>query len=885
MNKMQKIKQMLYMLIFIGIIYCLPIERFVPYLLPLSFVVCAIVFAYGLWHAKKRGLFVVLLSGLLVFGLSGQSYAYDIVNCGSERGQEAQTDCIRRNIIGLRGDLCGAEMNGRTVDNKLKNKAYYVQARISELRAAGVNIDSDMSSTAECATEYAEYAADTQRRFEDDCKKVIETFEEGMKDCWACDMVEIMLLAIQRVAAEAYHVLRNFSYGLLAVMFLFWIAFKVMYMVSGLSDYEAFFTELLFRSVAVLISVALLQAPVVDFFRIAVSPFVSMSAGLAGELTKASLTDGQTTFYDAVVSGSGLSLNQEDPKENCMLYCDYLAEADESQLKYTRQQLVSMGLTDSGGGLTPTGQFMMQQMNGTGYSSSQSDQMGYLAFLDYRSFSGMMCLTCQTYNQSLPYVAIGERLACYGIHHGIDKADIAGVFEIDFKEWGIYLPNIPYIIVGYALVIAFSIISLIVGFYIMDIVLRMGYVIALLPLLIAAWAFPISREYTKKGWDLLIFGLLEFIGVALMMALFMNVFLCLMPGGNGSGASQITTNVINYMKENNQDDVESLFVIFAFMPSDAATVATMVAALASPFAVGFTFLIMILIVVFIGYKMLSSVKGVVSNLSGISPGIPNVTLGAVAGMVQAGVAAAGLAATGVQVMGSKLSKKAGSSISKKASSSRFSDVDPTSSGAEGKNIADEVNKPKKQTGQKAGQAIEKGTDSTAKAMDETGKGIGKGGRSAGKGLMNSGKAACSSGYGAIVGVPMMIAGAAIAAVSTVAEAGVRTGAAAVKYGGKAAGKAVQKGGAAYDKMRASMKKRGEALKGGDNRMRNRGWDKIESGAKLMQNGTLTGGLSGLKTVIAGVILLQMGKVIPSAGKMWTAITGRVKNRTIQSPPK
>ena len=297
MTKIQKMKQMLYILIFIGIVYHLPIEQFVPYLLPLSFIGCAAIFAYGLWYVKQRGLLVILLSALLLtIGNGKPVYAYDIVNCGTERGQEAQTECVRRNIIGLRGDLCGADMNGRTVDSNLKNKAYYVRARINDLRAAGVNIDADMSAVSECATEYAEYAADTQKRFEEDCQKVIETFEEGMKDCWACDMMEIMLLAIQRVAAEAYHILRNFAYGLLAVMFLFWIAFKVMYMVSGLSDYESFFTELLFRSIAVLISVALLQAPVVDFFRIAVSPFVSMSAGLAGELTKASLADGETTL-------------------------------------------------------------------------------------------------------------------------------------------------------------------------------------------------------------------------------------------------------------------------------------------------------------------------------------------------------------------------------------------------------------------------------------------------------------------------------------------------------------------------------------------------------------------------------------------------------------
>ena len=881
MNKKNKLKQMLYMLIFVGIIYCLPIERFVSYLVPVSFIGCAMIFAYGLWNAKKRGLFVVLLGMLLALGINGPASAYDIVNCGAERGQEAQTDCVRRNIIGLRGDLCGAEMNGRTVDNKLKNKAYYVQSRINELRAAGVHIDSDMSSTADCATEYAEYASDTERRFETDCKKVIETFKEGMKDCWACDMVEIMLLAIQRVAGEAYHLLRNFAYGLLAVMFLFWIGFKVMHMVSGLSDYESFFTELFFRAIAVIISVALLQAPVVDFFRIAVSPFVSMSAGLAGVLTKASITDGSTTFYDSVVQNSGLSLSQDDPKENCMLYCDYLAEADESQLKYTRQQLVSMGLTNSAGGLTETGQFMMQQIEGGGYSADQSAQMGHLAFIDYRSFSGMMCLTCQTYNQSLPYVAIGERLACYGIHHGIDKIEIENLIKIPLKDFGIYIPNIPYMIVGYALIISFSIISLIVGFYIMDIILRMGYVIALLPLLIAAWAFPISREYTKKGWDLLIFGLLEFVGVALMMAIFMNIFLCIMPGGGG----QVTTDIINYMKENNEKDVESLFVIFAFMPSDAATVATIVATMGSPLAIGFTFLLMILIVVFLGYKMLSSVKSVVSNLSGISPGIPNVTLGALAGMVQAGVAAAGLATTGVQVMGSKLASKAGKSISKKASSSRFSDMDPTKLGAEGENAANEVNKPKKQTGQKTGKAIEQGSDAAAKGMDEAGKGIGKGGRAAGKGLMNSGKAASKTGYGAIIGVPMIIAGALISVGSTVAEAGLRVGAKVVKYGGKAAGKTVQKGGAAYDKIREGAKKRREILKGGDNRMRNRGWDKIEAGAKRMQDGTFTGGLAGLKTVISGALLLQVGKVLPSAGKMWGAITGRIKNRTVQSPPK
>ena len=91
------------------------------------------------------------------------------------------------------------------------------------------------------------------------------------------------------------------------------------------------------------------------------------------------------------------------------------------------------------------------------------------------------------------------------------------------------------------------------------------------------------------------------------------------------------------------------------------------------------------------------------------------------------------------------------------------------------------------------------TEQTGKGVKAAGKGMQAGGKAAqagGKGMMNAGKALSSTGLGAIVGVPMMLAG------------GVTY---AAGKGAEIAGKATQKVGSAMQKGGKAMKKTGEKI--------------------------------------------------------------------------
>ena len=121
-----------------------------------------------------------------------------------------------------------------------------------------------------------------------------------------------------------------------------------------------------------------------------------------------------------------------------------------------------------------------------------------------------------------------------------------------------------------------------------------------------------------------------------------------------------------------------------------------------------------------------------------------------------------------------------------------------------------------QTG-KGVQAAGKGAEVGGKAAQAGGKGIMSGGKS----MMSSGAAMCATGVGAIVGVPMMIAGAAVTAGGAATYAAGKCTEVAGKAAQKA-GKAIQKGGKAMkkagekmEKAGAKMEKLGNKLKFGD----------------------------------------------------------------------
>lgn len=81
------------------------------------------------------------------------------------------------------------------------------------------------------------------------------------------------------------------------------------------------------------------------------------------------------------------------------------------------------------------------------------------------------------------------------------------------------LPVIPLLTMGCLCRIGSMVLMLTFTFKLLDACFRLGIFGALLPLFIAAWAFPITRDFTKKGWDILINAVMTLVVLSVVMRL------------------------------------------------------------------------------------------------------------------------------------------------------------------------------------------------------------------------------------------------------------------------------------------------------------------------------------------------------------------------------
>ena len=665
--------QLLAMALIIFILYHIKMDEAVlSYILPITIIGVIGILAFAFWSFKQRGWLVivaVLISTLSItqpawaafkrFDCGGQHNgksamemlmesedALDLAGAAVQAAKEKVTNgnffqddfannnikaCVLLNIISIGDELCGQDTDCEgDYDPQMRQNAIYAKENYLHMSAdtAGDDIDEhswidkgiasygsgEMTNQLErmkgtehdaddvfgCIEKYIEHCACIDKKNEANCRTIAETVAKNSQDCWICSIVEALLLATQKIAKVAYALLAQFSLGLLGVMFLFWIAIKVLQLVGtfGYGDHNSFFTEFLFRTIAVMIAAAILHAPITDLYRIVISPFIMMTAGFTEKLTDAVLSDEKGSFYDTVREKlNSPALNQEDARKNCMLHCKNMLDEN---FKYTERQQ----------------KLMLGKVGGDG------------EFIDPQSFSALLCLTCRTYNQMVPFTAIGESMTCYAYANGWDPWYLPVSF-----------PNFAYLLMGFTFVVLFSLLMTVVAFYILDIVLKLSFIIILTPLFVVAWAFPISKEYSDKAWKMILYVLFEFIGVALMVAIFMVLMMHALgdlPVENGD----ITAALVNAMKENN---VPALYELMGG---------------AGPWT-----LVKLVVVCLMGYKMITASGQVVSALTEITPGIPGVAMAALTGMVKETLSLAGVSTAAAGKAGARVTKKAAGKIS------------------------------------------------------------------------------------------------------------------------------------------------------------------------------------------------------------------------------
>ena len=176
--------------------------------------------------------------------------------------------------------------------------------------------------------------------------------------------------------------------------------------------------------------------------------------------------------------------------------------------------------------------------------------------------------------------AMGRAMICNAFHN---------------LEWNV-VPNIETMLEGLIVVVFGYIISLSVGFYLLDLTLELGFLCCLLPFLVACWPFKITSRYTKVGWGI-------------FMHIFFNYVML--------GVIITAINAISKRAITPNGDVQTL--VNALNTNDFNTIKSMM-------EIGGMQMILLIVSCYICLKLLKDVNNLANKFSGgagfnISPGI------------------------------------------------------------------------------------------------------------------------------------------------------------------------------------------------------------------------------------------------------------------------
>lgn len=566
---------------------------------------------------------LTVIMGMLCF--SSESFAQSAsAVVGTEQIRVQQ---VKDNLPDLSNKVCGVNQDENSFDIEILQASYDISDVYDRVVAATADSpwailsnDSSLGKAYTCAQAYINHVASVKKRQARPGESVAERIIASSGDCWPCNIAFMMIDSIQQIASVVYTPVSQFALILLGVMLMFWLAFRVLFLVGkfGYANNAEFFTDLLYRFIAVTIAAVLLSMPILDFYRITVSPLIGVTASLGSRFSELAMSDNTgRTFMEQVVeklkeqkqndmncdsnlltkmtNREPLNGYDEQTKRNC---CVLALNGEWKSSKVIESCWMGMcekniipeecafnrlavgGANATKGGLSCS--YCADAMDSTAVLPHTSS---FTPVLDDQTINALLCLTCTVYKQFTPMVEAGGAIFQYA---AVDNSSDWYIFDLPDPFMGFFL--------GLVLMILFGMLTFIIAFRIIDIFLRFGFVIILTPLLITAWAFPISRQYAKKGWDFIVGNLLEMLGIAVAGALIMSLTMTMLP-------DSAQENLITAMAGT---DIEDLYNAFTGdVPGGSI----------------YTILVLIMIF-FVALKLLSVTQKLMENISGISLGIP-----------------------------------------------------------------------------------------------------------------------------------------------------------------------------------------------------------------------------------------------------------------------
>lgn len=431
---------------------------------------------YYLIKVKKVKLF--LIAGLMFF-LSSVSHAQIFDTKAIDLDDVVLSNKQGYTLSDFGSNICTAKENGY-LDLKALKQA---QAIVDYWNKQGVipSIIGGGDKNYECARNYIKYAAALDLASRATCspaRAILKSVAEKDK-CWPCDVTATILSGIQQVATKSYNAVNNAAKIALGVGYLFWLSVTILVSFAkfGFEKFGEFFTKLLNQTILVMIIALILHAPLAQFYKNTISPFISFSAAFSMRLSEETLEikAKNGSLFDKILDKIGFSATDK---------CSYC-----------------------------------KKMHDTSSVNSGN-------FIDSSAINSILCLTCSTYKQTAPMISIGQTMVCLGrMTPTTVLSEIPGLNTIS----SFIGPNFQVALMGLALVLIFSVLTFLVAYFIMTSVLKLGVSLILMPLFITAYAFKSTRIYANKAWGLIAFSMTNIMVVSLSISFVTIGFSSLLP--------------------------------------------------------------------------------------------------------------------------------------------------------------------------------------------------------------------------------------------------------------------------------------------------------------------------------------------------------------------
>ena len=512
----------------------------------------------------------------------------------------------------------------------------------------------------------------------------ILTLEAKKGGCWPCEMASIFLVVVQFLSVRLNEAMCEAGLNFLKIFMIVWILYAVFQAVVFPSKGVEFIKTLFVRFLCMIMVIMLLanQNSLQQLYKYFLTPFLSLGIGISQEIN---------SNLSAKV-GFGEEIYQQINTSGVKNYC-----------------------------LVP---------NASVTSGKQKLDVEAV-FVGPELRTSLLCMTQTLYRQISPITAIGKSILSYSIQDR--RLIIAMVGLPHMKRW----------FVGTTIVLLFSLYSFSIAFRIIDIFVKFGFILVLMPLFVAATVFPVTREFTKKAFMFFMKTMTDF------LALTMAVNFVIIMFENGIAVDKEKFKQVILTEKGGTEYIEMLM---GTVTSGGAWRC---------------FFSLIALFLFANLLLKSSIT-ILAEIFGANTGISLDVGASVVGVVQKGVSMVQWAADKASQIGEgsgddgKGAKKVLNTAKKFASSSKGK-----------KTLADQAGKAVDSAAQKTGQAIDKAGTKAGQALSKT-------------------------GYGAIIGVPL------IAAAKTT-RAGMWVAGKTAKIALKAAGRVASFAKRSFNKVKAKKK--------------------------------------------------------------------------------